>query len=405
MIPVINFGSEEGVRAGDVGEDHAEDTETVKEGKRSIKGAIPKLEQEDRLQVLPVIIKLLFSKLLKKKGAINKKSIHTRRNIVYAFLSGLDPQSEYPLFFKELLEPLNLADLLDVGVEIDRDRVLSRLSTISFSQALSFICSLEVIFKQLGSLLSCNDYLIKLAQILVLVLSLAKRFTGNLKEGEEDGDAKDAGESQLYKFVGKQSKMCMRKGLKTVRELFAKFSHHPAFITDLSRVFYAELARDQLAYLKERYGSEKSQLVEILAVGWSSHPNCMANYTAYPDVLPSLLTMLASAKVDPSVVQQLMSMVKSLVLASLEKSDKKKRLLAPAGAASGSDEDDEVMEDANAEEAQRELAKKIVSDNVNQIGLNLHRFWVNNQQRLKHAVVGRPARNQQNSGHQIKEQS
>ena len=83
--------------------------------------------------MLPVIIKLLFSKLLKKKGSINKKSIHTRRNIVYAFLSGLDPRTEYPLFFKELLEPLNLSGLLETGVNIDHDKVLNRLSTISFS--------------------------------------------------------------------------------------------------------------------------------------------------------------------------------------------------------------------------------------------------------------------------------
>ena len=380
-------------------EGDVEDGETVKEKKRAIKGGIPKLEQEDRLQVLPVIIKLLFSKLLKKKGSINKKSIHTRRNIVYAFLSGLDPQSEFPLFFRELLEPLNLADLLEVGVQIDHDQVLGRLAAISFGQFISFICSLEVIFKQLGSLLSCNDYLIKLAQILVLVLNLAKRFTGNLKESEEDGEAKETGESQLYKFVGKQSKMCMRKGLKIVRELFAKFSHHPAFIVELSRVFYADLVKDQLAHLKERYGSEKSRLVEILTVGWASHPNCMVNYAAYPDVLPSLLSMLKSAKIDPDVVQQLMSTVKSLVLASLEKSDKKKQLLAPTRDADDSDEENEVMVEVNAEESTRELARQIISDNVNEIGLNLHKFWVNNQQRLKQAVIGRQTRTSPNNGH------
>ncbi len=60
------------------------DEQPIEEEKTNkVKGNIPKLAAEDRLEVLPVIIKLLFSKLLKKKGVINKKNFHTRLNIVY----------------------------------------------------------------------------------------------------------------------------------------------------------------------------------------------------------------------------------------------------------------------------------------------------------------------------------
>ena len=117
---------------------------------------------------------------------INKKNIHTRRNIVYAFLSGLDPATEFPIFFKELLEPLGLSDIIEHNRSIDSEQISVRLSKISFGQQLGFINSLDVIFKQLGSLLSCNDYLTKLAQILILILSLAKKFSGNLKESDEE---------------------------------------------------------------------------------------------------------------------------------------------------------------------------------------------------------------------------
>ncbi len=41
------------------------------------------------------------------------------------------------------------------------------------------------------------------------------------------------------------------------------------------------------------------------------------------------------------------------------------------------------MAEVNQEEANRELAKQIIRDNVNAIGSNLHKFWVNNQQKLK----------------------
>lgn len=71
----------------------------------------------DRQELLPVIIKLLFSKLLKNKGTRNKKSIGTRRNIVYQFLSGLNPKTEFPIFFKELLEPLGLGFILETNID------------------------------------------------------------------------------------------------------------------------------------------------------------------------------------------------------------------------------------------------------------------------------------------------
>ena len=121
--------------------------ETGKDTKKALKGAIPKLEKEDRLDVLPFIVKLLFSKLMKKKGMINKKNIHTRRNIVYAFLSGLDPASEFQIFFKELLEPLGLSDILESDASIDSAQISARLAQISFNQQLGFISSLEIIFK------------------------------------------------------------------------------------------------------------------------------------------------------------------------------------------------------------------------------------------------------------------
>ena len=111
--------------------------------KNRSKGSIPKLEKEDRLDLLPVIIKLLFSKLVKKKGAINKNSnINDRRNVVYIFLSSLDPETEFPLFFRELLEPLNLSDLIsnnDVNHHsrsteiISDDEIKRRLINISFN--------------------------------------------------------------------------------------------------------------------------------------------------------------------------------------------------------------------------------------------------------------------------------
>lgn len=68
---------------------------------------------------------------------------------MYQFLSGLEPESEFPIFFKEVLEPLGL-DIQDT----DLDLIRSKLQLVSFSQFIQFVGSVEVIFNQLGSLLN-----------------------------------------------------------------------------------------------------------------------------------------------------------------------------------------------------------------------------------------------------------
>jgi hypothetical protein len=86
MIPVIFHGSHGGGDQEGAGEKKVE---------RKVKGSIPKLIDEDRQEVLPIIIKLMFSKMLRRKGAINKKNIRTRRNIVYMFMCNLNPDTEF----------------------------------------------------------------------------------------------------------------------------------------------------------------------------------------------------------------------------------------------------------------------------------------------------------------------
>jgi hypothetical protein len=51
-----------------------------KDGKENL---MKRLAAKDRNDVLPIVNKILLTKLVKKKGSINKKNIHTRRNIIF----------------------------------------------------------------------------------------------------------------------------------------------------------------------------------------------------------------------------------------------------------------------------------------------------------------------------------
>lgn len=189
--------------------------------------------------MLPIIIKLLLSKLIKKKGAINQKTVHVRRTIVYQFMSQLNPETELKLFFDELLSTFDIKIDDDIFSKGD---LLERLSQASFSSFLNFLGSFSVIIKQLGSLLTGNGYLQKVTKVFINILTLAKMFMSHLKmsiaeeakvdaiEEEFKHDSKDA----LYRFVGHQSKVCMRKGLAIVKQLYDKYSHIPAYMREFS---------------------------------------------------------------------------------------------------------------------------------------------------------------------------
>lgn len=76
--------------------------------------------------------------------------------------------------------------------------------------------------------------------------------------------------------------------------------------------------------LRERYISERSQMVEIITTGWSSQSNCLQGYLDFPAVLPSVLSMLQSPKIDSDNVQLILFMLRNVVEATIDKTDRKK---------------------------------------------------------------------------------
>ena len=47
---------------------------------------------------------------------------------------------------------------------------------------------------------------------------------------KEEGEASTNFKDTLYRFVGHQSKVCIRKGLGIVKQLFDRYSHNQAYV-------------------------------------------------------------------------------------------------------------------------------------------------------------------------------
>ena len=90
----------------------------------------------------------MISKLIKKKGAINMKTVHTRRTIVYNFMANLNPDTELWIFFNELFHHFDLTIDDTCLTDSAKPQLLrEKLSQASFSSFLNFIGSLEIILK------------------------------------------------------------------------------------------------------------------------------------------------------------------------------------------------------------------------------------------------------------------
>lgn len=146
----------------------------------------------------------------------------------------LKPESELKLFLNELISGFGISIDDECLDDTSNPKALrEKLSHASFNAFLNFIGSLTIIIKQMGTVLALNGYLDRLTFIFIQVLYLSKAFIKHLKlsivetemkvneessedeemKQEEQGDVKDA----LYRFVGHQSKVCMRKGLAIVK--------------------------------------------------------------------------------------------------------------------------------------------------------------------------------------------
>jgi hypothetical protein len=137
---------------------------------------------------------------------------------------------------------------------------------------------------------------------------------GSLAESSED-------QENLYQFVQKQCKVCVRSCLKILKQIYQRFGTQRAFIeTDLSPLLFREVLQSELPQLSTKYVHQSSKLVELLTNTWSLYS--VHDFRTYERVLPSLMAMLRS-KAKPEVCQQIISMLKNLLLQSISTKDQR----------------------------------------------------------------------------------
>lgn len=408
MIPIMSYGSNTGPGTGEsVPEEYTKDSQDkqAKKAKRKeTKQAIPKLEEEDRASVLPIVIKLLQSKLQQQKGAINKKSIFSRRSLVFQFYATFDKETEFPLIVDELLQGVGLTvkNCMD-------DSLLDKLSGVNFNDFVTFIKQLDAMLKQMGTLMMgllpslanvLVNGLIKLSKLFIKQINYIKIQNGEdepeIEESDGDESGSDAaGEGEVvHRNAGRQAKDCLRKALSLVKDIFRKFSYGKEFISGFSEMVFREIMSDQLALLKTKYVCDKSQMLEIICVAWTEHHHTLENLIRYKDVLPAAIDMLSHPSVSVDVASLLIGLIKSLIFNTMEEQEKgkgvqavdqrRKALKSQQRAEQeenniSNDEEDQEMQDeqaiAEAHEITLAISQEIISKNINYFANSIHSYW------------------------------
>lgn len=146
--------------------------------------------REHRPELLPVLLRLLYSKCVSKKGRNNGDTVAARRAAILAYLAALEAP-ELASFVELVVRAF------DVTIEAPEDAVVaagevtpvSAVSSVQPSRILGFLNLVEDLINQLGVKLAA--FVPQIADVLVAILQIsitAGEADDNEKDAEDDND-------------------------------------------------------------------------------------------------------------------------------------------------------------------------------------------------------------------------
>lgn len=275
---------------------------------------IEDIEEEDRGEVVGVLIRLLFGVMLEKKGR-NKGG--DRRAAVLSALGGCRDE-ELHLLVELMLKPIN---------QHREARISGEYVTVGFSeevmdkQLVGFLTLLGDVIRNLGTRLE-KEWPILLETLLDAIGFAQGRIRADIEDGIEDADVANADEDLEVEESTSPS-----RSIRTVRQLglkrFADFFRCPVtfdFSPYMKEAFRSFIS-PRLSLLDTESSQAPSALLDLFSV-WSTRADTASFLTAYDDrVLPKTYSCLISPNVKPAVVAKVMDIVDNLLaLSSSEES-------------------------------------------------------------------------------------
>ncbi|RKP25205.1 armadillo-type protein, partial [Syncephalis pseudoplumigaleata] len=267
---------------------------------------------EHRPHVMPYVIRILYGRMVGRKGRGSAKtSMGARRTAILAALGSFQPD-ELVMFMDLMLEPfaaIRASISLPMTGPFAFDDVAARaLADIPIRRQIGLLNALEDVVKQLGSRIEAH--LPMLFGLLLYLARYAHERLAALPISNNDND--DNSSSNEERIEREQMKQVRQQSLRRLVDLFEL----NVIVTDYRHFMPAMFA----AFLSERVdqldveSTQSPSAVLEMFVAWSSTPDYAVYLVDYNDkVIAKCLDCLSAKKVQPSVISAVLTLVEHLL--------------------------------------------------------------------------------------------
>ncbi|XP_064627386.1 small subunit processome component 20 homolog [Lineus longissimus] len=261
------------------------------------------VQRDHRVEVLPVLMRLLFGKMLGKAGrnTAGKDQSTKRKNIILAFLGGCQ-QSELHLFIDLMFAPFKqfvTGDIIERLTELTTDVDTSCVIPVGKLQGI--IHTMDIIFKKLGNLI--DSHLPNMLRITLCLTAMCHKLL----------EMRDQIKGRVINALKTLRMLCMNR----VTQFFISFENYPFTTVEIDAVFLAAVW-PQLSRLPDESISHPTPLLKLLYT-WSGEARYLqllgkfqkGNEELTP--LPYIIALLSSKNVARSVVSMVLEIVERLI--------------------------------------------------------------------------------------------
>ncbi|KAM6502751.1 Armadillo-type fold [Amanita muscaria] len=302
------------------------------------------LEPTDRKEVVDVLTRLLFGRMLERRGRAQGAD---RRTVVLAALAGLD-EEELGLLVELMLTPLGIESKSSMKMDVDGPpEWCLKTSLVDFDalpekQQIGFLTLLGDVLKNLGTRLTI--YWPVLIHVVVDLVSQAhKKITAlapseeaveQPEEGEllepgpdDDNEEKEDSETPLSTHTVKVHRSIRQLGLKR----FADFFRSPVYFdfSPFLQFSFASFISPRLTSLDTENTQAPSALLELF-FAWT-HDSAYVRYLVDYDsrTLPKVYDCLIATNVKPAVISRVFDIVDRLLEYSTTVEEIREQVLKP----------------------------------------------------------------------------
>ncbi|TPX64406.1 hypothetical protein SpCBS45565_g05899 [Spizellomyces sp. 'palustris'] len=262
----------------------------------------------DQAPLAQVLVRILYGKLISKRGRSSATVLRARRTAIFAFLAGLDESYRAHIFDMMLdsFDAVLCTPEPTPGAPLQMTDDLMNGSLRDMKRKIGYLHLLQDAIKQLRNLLV--PFLPKLLKVLLYLLHFSNALEEDRKRNSLSIETnEDPGES----YVDKQLKEIRVLAIRRLNELFE---------VDLDFDFSPYIPAMFQTFINKRiaaFGVENTQapssLLELLST-WSKHRQYASYLIDYsPLLFPSILSLLSAKKVQPTVVNVVLGIVESIL--------------------------------------------------------------------------------------------